>query len=495
MKLLTASQIHQWDAYTIARQPISSIDLMEKAARACTDHITLFTGTDLTIKVFCAKGNNGGDGLAIARQLLEEGYTVETYVLEFGARGSDDFEANLQRLWDSSGRVHFIRQATDFPRLDAEKEDVVIDALFGSGLNRPLQGLSAELVQHINEADVRVFSIDVPSGMFIDGSSTGNIIIQATHTLTFELQKFCFMLAENAPYIGNVQVLDIGLKEGFLQTVEATYHALTTAEIMSIYEPRAAFAHKGTYGHALLVAGSYGKMGAAVLAARACLRSGIGLLTTLIPEPGYVIMQTAVPEAMAINSIDQATGRYACIGVGPGLGTDAGAVALLHQLVQQASQPMVIDADALNICSMHPELLEKIPENSILTPHPKEFDRLFGAHFSESERIEKAIALSASHPWVVVLKGHHSLVAWQGKGWFNTTGNAGMATGGSGDVLTGMITSLLAQYKDPCQAALLGVYLHGMAADMALDGGNISMESLLPSDIISSLGRAFYAIA
>jgi NAD(P)H-hydrate epimerase len=235
-------------------------------------------------------------------------------------------------------------------------------------------------------------------------------------------------------------------------------------------------------------------MGAAVLAARACLRSGIGLLTTLIPELGFVIMQTAVPEAMAVNSIEQATGTYACIGVGPGLGTDAAAVALLEQLLQQASQPVVIDADALNIISKQPDLMERIPENSILTPHPKEFDRLFGNHFNESDRIEKAIALSAAWPWVIVLKGHHTLVAWQGKGWFNTTGNAGMATGGSGDVLTGIITSLLAQYKDPHQAALLGVYLHGLAGDLALDNENTSMESLLPSDIIAALGRAFYTI-
>lgn len=493
MKLLTAGQIHEWDAYTIAHQPISSIDLMEKAAMACTNHITLFTGSDSILKVFCAKGNNGGDGLAIARQLLAQGYHVSVYILEFGARGSDDFETNLQRLRQLTDDVYFLEHEGAFPVLHAD--DIVIDALFGSGLNRPLQDLSAQLVQHINDADVRVFSIDVPSGMFTEGSSKGNLIVQATHTLTFQVQKYCFMLAENAPYTGSVQVLDIGLKESFLPGVESTYHLITVSDLLAIYEPRHAFAHKGTYGHALLVAGSYGKMGAAVLAARACLRSGIGLLTALIPEQGYTIMQTAVPEAMVVNSIAGATGTYACLGTGPGLGTDSAAIDLVDQLLQSASQPMILDADALNIISQHKHWLPRIPENSILTPHPKEFDRLFGPHENESARIEKAISLSKEYPWVIVLKGHHSLVACQGKGWFNTTGNAGMATGGSGDVLTGILTALMAQYKQPHYAALLGVYLHGLAADLALDSEANSMESLLPSDIIDSLGRAFYAIA
>ncbi|RXK86238.1 NAD(P)H-hydrate dehydratase [Filimonas effusa] len=493
MKLLTAAQIHEWDAYTIAHEPISSIDLMEKAALACTNHITLFTGSDSILKVFCAKGNNGGDGLAIARQLLAQGYDVSVYILEFGARGSDDFEANLQRLRGITDELYFIEHAGAFPVLHAD--DIVIDALFGSGLNRPLQDLSAQLVQHINDADVRVFSVDVPSGMFTEGSSKGNIIVQATHTLTFQIQKYCFMLAENAVYTGSVQVLDIGLKESFQPTEEAIYHLITVPDLLAIYEPRHEFAHKGSYGHALLAAGSYGKMGAAVLAARACLRSGIGLLTTLIPEEGYIIMQTAVPEAMVVASIAAATSAYACLGVGPGLGTHEAAVTLVDQLLQGASQPMIIDADALNIISRHAGWLERIPENSILTPHPKEFDRLFGEHENESKRIEKAIHLSKQYRWVIVLKGHHSLVAWQGKGWFNTTGNAGMATGGSGDVLTGILTALMAQYKQPHYAALLGVYLHGLAADLALDTEVHSMESLLPSDIIDSLGRAFYAIA
>lgn len=493
MKLLSAPQIHEWDAYTMAHQPVTSINLMERAARACTQWLLAHLPQPLgTIRICCGKGNNGGDGLAIARQLIQEGIQPEVYILEFGAPGTPDFQTNLQRLHGLSHPVHFIQDVTFFPVL--HKEDIVIDALFGSGLNRPLQGLSEQLVAHINESGARIIAIDVPSGMYIQASCMGHTVVKATDTLTFQSQKLCLLLAENAVHTGAVTVLDIGLLPEFPDTVNTPWHITTPADIHAVYRPRTAFGHKGTYGHALLVAGSRGKMGAAVLAARACLRSGIGLLTVHVPEIGYQVIQTSVPEAMCITTLHESTPeKYACMGIGPGLGTDEEAVALLDTLLHWAAQPLVLDADALNIISRHPQYLSRIPAQSVLTPHPREFDRLFGPHQNEVERLEKALAISQEWPWVIVLKGHHTLVAWNGQGYFNSTGNAGMATGGSGDVLTGIITALLAQYKEALPAAMLGVYLHGLAADLALD--TQSMESLLPSDIIATLGKAFQQLS
>lgn len=493
MKLLSAQEIQQWDAYTIEKRGIRSVDLMETAAQACTDWIFPLHVTQGTIRIFCGKGNNGGDGLAIARQLHEQGYPPEVYILEQGATGSPDFQINLQRLHKLTGAIHFIQDAVFFPAI--ANDDLVIDALYGSGLNRPLQGLPQQLVEHINAAAVKVIAIDVPSGMYIQASSLGNTIIKATHTLTFQSWKLCLLLAENAGFTGEVSILDIGLDAAFPTTQPGAWQVTQPADVAAVYKPRSAFGHKGTYGHALLVAGSQGKTGAAVLAARACLRSGVGLLTVHVPANGYVILQSTVPEAMCLTTLQEsAAEKYACLGIGPGMNTNEEAVQLLDSLLQWGdAKPMVLDADALNILSTHPEWLERVPAGSVLTPHPKEFDRLFGKQEHEMARLEKALAISRQYPLVIIVKGHHTLVAWQGKGYFNTTGNAGMATGGSGDVLTGLITGLLAQYKDGFTAALLGVFLHGLAADLALT--EQSVESLLPSDMIASFGKAFQQLA
>ncbi|BAV06244.1 NAD(P)H-hydrate epimerase [Filimonas lacunae] len=491
MKLLSAQQIQQWDAYTIASLSISSTDLMETAAKACCNWLIQQAPEQQTIRIFCGKGNNGGDGLAIARLLLEKGIHSEVYILEQGSAGTPDFQTNLQRLHKLSTAIHYIQDSSFFPVIHST--DILIDALYGSGLNRPLQGLPQQLVTHMNNSPATICAIDVPSGMYIQGSSKGNTIIQASHTLTFQSLKLCFMLAENAAFCGNVQVLHIGLNSQFPETVTTSWEVTTTAAIAQLYQPRNAFSHKGSFGHALLVAGSHGKTGAAVLAARACLRSGIGLLTVHVPDSGYTIIQSSVPEAMCITTLQQSdAGKYACIGAGPGMGTEQTAVQLLDSLLQwNADKPLVLDADALNIISTHPEWLSRLPAGSVLTPHPKEFDRLFGPHNNnEYERLEKALAITMQWPLVIVLKGHHTLVASEGKGYFNTTGNAGMATGGSGDVLTGIITSLLSQYKNGLTAARLGVYLHGLAADLSLDLQ--SEESLLPSDIIRNMGKAFH---
>ena len=492
MKLLSPQQIHDWDAYTIANEPVSSIDLMERAAGKCTDFIIEQNFPAAGIKIFCGKGNNGGDGLAIARQLIETGYGPLVYILEFGAKGTDDFQENLHRLHQLTTEIHFIQSNEFFPAID--KDDLVIDALYGSGLNRPLQNLSEELVLHINETAATVIAVDVPSGMFIEKSSKGIAVVKATHTLTFQSLKLCFLVAENAGLFGTVHVLDIGLHNTFTEDVKADFEMVTEDQVKSYFKPRKPFSHKGNHGHALLVAGNKGKMGAAVLAARACLRSGTGLLTVNVPEQSLVILQTAVPEAMCMSretEIDFT--KFSTMGIGPGLGTGEDSKQLLENILNNYKKPLVLDADALNIISANKEMLQKIPAGSVLSPHPKEFERLAGIADNDFDRIKLALTFSQQYPFVIILKGHYTLTAFSGRGWFNSTGNSGLAKGGSGDVLTGILTAFMAQGYNPLQAAILGVYLHGLAADHALI--NQSPETMIASDIIEKLGTAFYDLS
>ena len=491
MNLFTPQQIHDWDAFTIAHEPIASIDLMERAARTCTDYILGQMLPDQPVKIFCGKGNNGGDGLAIARQLADAGVHSVVYILEFGARGTDDFQTNLHRLHDLNVDIHFI-QATDFFPAIAP-DDLVVDALYGSGLNRPLQDLSAALVHHINDSKAPVVAIDVPSGMFIDRSSVGNAVIRATATLTFQSLKRCFLVAENAPFAGEVHVMDIGLHPAFPATQHTALTLSEPADMQQAWKPRNAFAHKGHHGHALLVAGNTGKIGAALLAAKACLRSGTGLLTVHLPATAMPIIHTALPEAMCMDrTAPVSPGQFSAIGMGPGMGTGTEMAALVNNLLAVDTKGFVLDADALTILAGQQGILEKLPAHCILTPHPKEFDRLFGPVHNEFERLQRALDISTQYPFVIVLKGHYTLVAHAGSGWFNATGNAGLAKGGSGDVLTGIITALLAQGYTPLTAARLGVHLHGLAADIA--SKNIALESMLASDVIACISDAILSL-
>ncbi|MDB5197543.1 MAG: NAD(P)H-hydrate dehydratase, partial [Flaviaesturariibacter sp.] len=395
--------------------------------------------------------------------------------------------------------IHFLQSTDGFPYISPHT--IVIDALFGSGLNKPLDGLSKQLVEHINAAGARIVSIDLPSGLYLDAASTGNTIIRAGHTLTFEALKLGLVLQDNALFIGKVEVLPIGLHPDFEATEESRYEMVEPTFVKAIYRPRSRFAHKGTYGHALLAAGSWGKVGAAVLAAKACLRSGVGLLTTYIPTCGYDIMQTALPEAMALtdaNAVRLTTlppdiEKYSAIGAGPGIGTDAATGAFLSALISNYRKPLVLDADALNLLAQQPHLLKSLPPGSILTPHPKEFDRLFGRHDTDFDRLASARRRAAEGGIIILLKGHHTAIATpSGTVYFNTTGNAGLAKGGSGDVLTGILTSLLAQGYAPVAAAVLGIYLHGAAADLC--AATLGMESMLPGDLVLFFGGAFREI-
>lgn len=501
MKLFSAEEIRQWDQYTIRHEPIASIGLMERAAGKCADWLERNNYTEKAFQIFCGKGNNGGDGLAIARMLADRNCAVTVYILEFGHKGTDDFQINLAKLHQYPEIViRFIQTEENFHPLD--KRDIIIDALFGSGLNRGLEGVTAKLVNHINHSGCGIISIDIPSGLFTDRSSTGEAIIKASHTLSFQCFKLAFLIAENSEFIGEVHILDIGLHPDFQSPGPGKYELTDDSLIHSIFKPRNRFGHKGNFGHALIVAGSYGKIGAAVLAAKACLRSGVGLLTCHIPGCGYTILQAALPEAMAMTDfnssfntkMDDELSKYKSIGIGPGIGVASETKAMLRDIFEKYKMPVVLDADALNGIASQKDMMELIPPGSILTPHPKEFERLFGETANDFERIELALQHAKNFNIVIVLKGHHTLIATPGgKGFFNSTGNAGMATGGSGDVLTGILTGLLAQGYEPAEAAILGVYIHGMAGDIAAEIK--SMEAMIAGDITEYLPDVFLSLS
>lgn len=496
MKVLNVQQLKAADAYTIKHEPVAAIDLMERAAQQCVDWLLKHPIFETPISVFCGKGGNGGDGLAIARLLAANSIEATAYILESGKKGTAEFQTNLERLHASPVSLNFIQSEKDFPQLF--EKSILIDALYGFGLDRPLDGLSAALVRHINLSGAEVISIDLPSGLFADGPSVGNPIIRATHTLTFESYKRALLVAENAPYIGKVHVLKIHLHPAFLENLNTDFEIIDEVLIKKLFKIRNRFAHKGTFGHALIMGGSYGKTGAVVLATSACLRSGAGLVTAYIPACGYAILQTAAPEAMTITDNNERflsqplseTDHFNAIGIGPGMGTEDATGNMLYVIIERYKKPMVLDADALNLLSKLPQLLPQLFQNTILTPHPKEFSRLFGACTNDFERIDLAKKKAVELNIIIILKGHHTLIALPDeKSFFNSTGNAGMAKGGSGDVLTGVITALLAQGYPAADAAILGVYFHGLAGDFAAQAS--SQEAMTASDLVTHLADVF----
>ncbi len=498
MKILSAPQIRQADQYTIANEPIPSILLMERAAHKVVEIlVNEFQSTQRIKHIFCGTGNNGGDGLAVARLLYNQQHQVKVYLLE--GNPSKDYATNLQKLKDIPQiEIVKLKNAEQLPEF--HPSDIIIDAIFGTGLNKPLEGNLKQIVEHLNQVDVTKIAIDIPSGLFADKTNGDDTVVFKAHRVyTFHAPKLAFLLPENGQHVNTFKVLDIKLAPEFTESTDSRNYYLEKKDIKERYLPRKKFSHKGTYGHTLLIAGSKGKMGAAVLAARAALRAGTGLLTTHIPEEALSIMQNSVPEAMC--SIDTHGGAWSelpdtkgkTLGVGPGIGTSVTTQAIFRQLLLTESRPMVIDADAINLISFDNTMLRLVPVNSILTPHPREFDRLVEGWDNDFDRLEIQRQFSVKHQVIVVLKGAHTSISdTKGNIYFNSTGNNGMATGGSGDVLTGIITSLLAQGYASVDAAVIGVYLHGLAGNIALE--EESKESLIASDIIKNLGKAFKSI-
>lgn len=496
IKILTAKQTRELDAYTIANEPVASIDLMERASRAFVEwYVQRFDATK-KVGVICGTGNNGGDGLAIARLLHDWGYFVKVWVVKSNSKPTEDFNTNLDRL---NGKISVNEIISESDKGLFTDRDVLIDAIFGSGLSRPTEGIHAQAIRCINASDAIRISVDIPSGLSADAPSSGDIV-QADHTITFQLPKLSFFFPESFRHTGEWTAVNIGLSREFIRKSETQHYVLTAKEIRNLIKPRLKFDHKGSYGHALLVAGSFGKIGAAVLSAKAVLRSGVGLLTVHVPKCGYPIIQVSVPEAMA--SVDSAEEvitniphpeKYSTIGIGPGLGTDQKSVEAIKNLLKIFRKPMVFDADALNIFSTNKDLMQSIPGGSILTPHPKEFERLVGRWENDFQRLDKQKELAAKLKSVVVLKGAYTSIATpNGEIYFNPTGNQGMATGGTGDVLTGILTGLLAQDYSPEQAAVIGVFIHGLSGDVAKQ--EKGMISLISSDLVEFLPQAFLRV-
>ena len=500
MKIFTAAQIHELDNYTITNEPIKSIDLMERAAKTITRAI-MDEWTDRTpMVIFAGPGNNGGDALAVARLLAEENYKVSVYLFNIHNKLSDDCAANKQRLIDSKRVGHFTEVTLNFDPPELTEDMVVIDGLFGSGLNKPLIGGFASLVKYINQCPAKVVSIDIPSGLMCE-DNTYNIhsnIIRADLTLTLQQKKLSMMMADCQKYIGRLRVLDIRLSKEYIDKTEANCRILEEQDVRRLLMPRDDFAHKGAMGNALIIAGSYGMAGAAVLATRACLRSGVGKVTVHTPRRNYLVMQTAVPEAVMqmdheetyfSESVDSTD--FDALGIGPGLGlVENTAIALIGQ-IRRTSCPIVADADALNILANHQAWMQQLPSGIIMTPHPKEFDRMAGSTSNNDyERLIRAQQMAEHIKGYIILKGHHSALCMpDGHIVFNATGNSGMATAGSGDVLTGILTALLARGYDKGTACQLGMYLHGLAGDLAAK--EMGKESLVASDIIQFLPKAF----
>ena len=465
MKILSIDKVRQADQYTIQHEPISSDGLMERAAGQVFEWMIAHIQKTSKVKIFCGSGNNGGDGLVVARRLSEVGVSNQVY------------------------KLRDLQSAADFPAI--EENDIIVDALFGSGLNRPIEGVAAELIHYLNAQQAIRIAIDIASGLFADSPSPAAAIFKPDYTLTFQMPNLAFMMPENDHYVGKLEVLDIQLHPKYLLEVETNNFLVNNEIIKPIIHHRPKYSHKGTYGHALLVAGSEGKTGAAILGAKSCLRTGVGLLSVKLPQSAWTPLQASLPEAM-IHTDDQLD-AFNAIGVGPGLGKDDEAQRMVRHLIQDAKVPMVMDADALNIISENKTWLSFLPAKTILTPHPKEFERLFGKTSNSFERLELQRLMAMKHGIIIVLKGANTSVATpNGAVFFNSTGNPGMATAGSGDVLTGMILSLLAQRYTPEEAAIIGVYLHGLAGDFAAE--QYSQEAMIASDITNNIGKAFSSL-
>lgn len=493
MKIFKAEQIRAWDKYTIEKEAISSEKLMERAATESFNWIKENIPLTKKFILFCGTGNNGGDGLVIARLLKKAKAGVKIFILDNKKR-SPDFSINLVRLSALKMEVSYIKNEKDFPVIDQNM--VIVDALFGTGLNEPLKNIAANLVNYINQHPVSIISIDVPSGLLADGIFKDAPIVKATHTLSFEVNKLAFFLPQNAPYTGQIHLIPIGLDKNYYEQTATHFETIDEQMIGQIYKPRNPFAHKYNYGHALLYAGSKNMMGAAILCTGACLKTGAGLVTIQVSKDCEAIIQVAIPEAISSTEkdINKTWLKKSVAGIGPGMEINSTNKILLKKLLTLWEAPLVIDAGGLQLLASLLHLL-RVRKNHpvILTPHNGEFEKLFGKSINDFEILQLAIKKAVELNCFIVLKGHNTLVACpDGMHYFNTTGNAGMATAGSGDALTGILCGLLAQGYSEKEACILGVYLHGLAGDIAAE--KMSQESMIASDIINCLGESFKII-
>jgi NAD(P)H-hydrate epimerase len=492
MNILSASQIREADHYTIDHEPIASIDLMERASNAFVEKFLELIKKQKPIHIFCGIGNNGGDGLAIGRMLSGKGWKVSCYVVGDKEKGSEDFKTNLAKLSDYLE----LDSISDIPAI--QSEDIIIDGFFGSGLTRPIEGKIAEFIEYLNNLPATRISIDISSGLFSDESLAKRFTaFKPHHTISFQCPKLVFFLPQYHEFVGEWHIVDIGLDASFLEKQLSNFHISDNSELSSLIPVRSKYVHKSNVGKLLVVAGSKGKMGAAALCAQAALRTGVGLINVCVPKCGTSVIQTLVPEAMVIEGkkddyTTQIPDTRDTLAIGPGIGTAEETKNALVKFLQSNNQPVVLDADAINIIA-ESDLISFIPKNSILTPHPGEFKRLAGEWDNDFHRLELLRSICTKYELNMVLKGAYSAVCnTDGEIYFNPSGNPGMATAGSGDVLTGIIASLLAQGLSPFDALRLGVFLHGLAGDLAAkDKGQ---NSLIASDIILKISNVIQSM-
>ncbi|MCL8006226.1 NAD(P)H-hydrate dehydratase [Gelidibacter japonicus] len=497
MKIFSKEQIYEGDLLTAKKQNISSTELMERAGTQIFNWIhQRMQGAQVPIHVFCGIGNNGGDGLVLARQLVNYGYNVHTYVVNCSDKRTQDFLINYDRIKQTTKKWPIMLNCkADFPPIGSD--DIIVDAVFGIGLNRPPNDWVKSLFQHFKESKAFTLAIDLPSGLYADKvPKDQNGVVWADYTLSFQSPKLVFFLPDTSKYTRQWEVLDIEIDLEFLQQTETEVELIGKNEMLPIYKPREKFSHKGTYGHGLLIGGSYGKIGAMLLSGRGMLASGAGLVTVYVPKCGYMPMQTALPEAMVITDIDDdilTAIKYdiepTAIGIGMGMGTNEKTHAAFQMFLKTNNLPLIIDADGINLLSKHEGDLGLIKPQTVFTPHPKELERLLGKWKDDFDKLKKAKAFSKKYKCILVIKGAHTITVFQDKLYINSTGNPGLATGGTGDVLTGIITGLIGQGYEPLTASLFGVYLHGKSADIAVN--DYSYQSLTASHIIDYLGQAY----
>ncbi|MDU8887130.1 NAD(P)H-hydrate dehydratase [Yeosuana sp. MJ-SS3] len=497
MKIFSKEQFYQCDKITIERQGISSTDLMERAALQIFNwlHVRM-QGAQVPIHVFCGIGNNGGDGLALSRHLIQHGYNVITYVVNCSDKRSKDFLINYERIKEvTKDWPILLKCKEEFP--DIHVDDIIVDAIFGIGLNRPAQDWVKALFMHFKASKAFTLSVDVPSGLYLDKvPEDENGVVWANYTLSFMTPKLVFFLPDTARFTIQWEVLDIGIDQDFYNTTNVGNELIGKPEMLQVYMPRDKFAHKGSFGHSLIIGGTYGKMGSVVLSSRAALAVGAGLVSAFIPKCGYSILQTALPEAMVItDENEKLIGNIqfdilpTVIGFGIGIGTDKKTIEALEKFLKDNKTPLVIDADAINILAKHKSFLKLLPKHTILTPHPKELERLIGTWKDDFDKLKKAKTFTKKYNLILVIKGANTITVFEDKLYVNSTGNPGMATAGSGDVLTGIITGLISQGYNPFVATVFGVYLHGRSADIAVQ--DIGYESLIASHIIDYLSEAY----
>jgi NAD(P)H-hydrate epimerase len=497
MKLLISNQIRELDQKSIIEEQITSTELMMRASKVYfTELLGHIKGKFKNLIVICGSGNNGGDGVAVATLCTGYFNKVEIWLCAVGKR-SPDLEEML-RLLPKSIRIVEIEANREFPSIN--KDQLIVDALFGSGLNRKLDGYWAALVEYINNSGGYVCAIDIPSGMFCDHLNNDGAIISAQWTLSFEMPKLSFFYPENDSYLGEWKYSSIGLSKKEWNAMKSDNEFVDQDLIKSIFKSRPTHSHKGSFGHAALITGSYGMSGASILSAKGCLRSGVGKLSVYVPEVGLNLMQGQVPEAICAGNngyqcIEQIklTYNYESVGIGCGLGKNVVTKDSLARFLKASKdRPLIIDADALNIISEE-GWQDLIPKGSLLTPHLGEFERLFGKGQDSEETYRIQDRESQRLNLYILLKGAYSrLTTPDGKVFFNRTGNPGMATAGSGDVLTGILTGIKAQGYNMREAGILGMYVHGLAGDLAAE--KQGQYGLIASDIIDYLPRALKSI-